>query len=252
VNNALESGKVNPTPATVAGLLAIYGVKNRLRKHILAMANSTIEDQCTLVTSVPGHPPGFEFAEFEATARTLTEWSPLTVPTMLRTPDYARALLTSQGVSQPDVDHAITKLLHRNNILRSIGYTAYVGTHALTALPFDPATTVDTMSTADAVLQDQLEHLAHLMHTARIHLIPTEGPISALLGPCRIATYPDHKTIVRVELVDSTLYLHDDAATPYLHAAAQLSNMALSEADSRTQIVALLNHAEEPAVPSSR
>ncbi|MEU5844855.1 Scr1 family TA system antitoxin-like transcriptional regulator [Saccharopolyspora shandongensis] len=94
-----EIGTTVPTPAEVAGYLAVLGVNGAERDRVVALAEDV--DAGNWITSdVAGASPELTtFIECERTCTSITDVSPLVVPGLLQTARYMRAVMTGLSVS---------------------------------------------------------------------------------------------------------------------------------------------------------
>jgi transcriptional regulator with XRE-family HTH domain len=85
----IENGQVGATPRDVRDMAALYGVKGQRMENLMQLARETREK-----------PWWYEYgdlqlahADYEAEASSILLFSPMLVPGLLQTPDYARAVL---------------------------------------------------------------------------------------------------------------------------------------------------------------
>lgn len=133
----LEDG--DPTPPSsedVASVLALLDVTGEDRDRILRLARS--EDPDWLMSGPPGMNPQLaSVMESERDATRITVWSPLVIPGLLQTSDYARSVISrgSANLTPNEVDSMVMVRNHRREILvrthRPVELCALIGVPAL-------------------------------------------------------------------------------------------------------------------------
>ncbi|GAA4554224.1 helix-turn-helix domain-containing protein [Amycolatopsis samaneae] len=157
-------GKVSPDAERVSGLLACLGVVGDRREQIMRVARGGPSAE-TWVT--PGRPGVAEHLvgvmEMEAQAVAMTEWSPLHVPGLLQTREYARAIISrDRKATSADVEHRVTLRLGRQHaILRDdpLPFTALLGVPAIRG-----------RIGGDEVMIPQLKYLVRIANRATVTL----------------------------------------------------------------------------------
>ncbi|MGQ0837083.1 DUF5753 domain-containing protein [Actinokineospora sp.] len=166
--------------------------------------------------------------DYEDRAARITDWSPLLVPGLLQTLDYARSFMLDDGISPDEVESRLTARLRRKHRLTrgDVEYVALLGESALIG--------------NDVIHSDQLSALADAANqpniTIRIvptHNMPRLGRVEAFM----VLDVPP-ATVVHVEMARSGAFLDDDAyVAPYLRRLTRLSEVALSETLSMRRIL---------------
>lgn len=226
-----ETGFNVPNMADVATTLAHLGVSGVERTKILAVAEDAARPDW-LATGMPKAVGGAAITDMERTATAMTEWSPLLVPGLLQTADYARAILAGSTRPGPDVETRVLIRLGRRDALtrsRPMQLSALVGESALHGGIGGPA-----------VMLDQLRHLLAMSELAAItlRLVPLSGEWHpGLMGPFILYGFAGDPPIVYLEhyRADAFLYHPGDVAG-YQEAAETLGRLALSPDESRVAI----------------
>lgn len=170
----IESGRQSVSEAEVRAWAAAVGADHEM---LLALRARADQEHAAFRDA---HPSGGAeqhqdaYAATEASAKVLTSYQPHSVPELLQTPDYARALLALAGGSRDhdaaaeDVSHVIAARLRRSAILYEAGrtITILVGEAALHHLVGSPD-----------IMRAQIDHIANLATTtqATIGIVPFES-----------------------------------------------------------------------------
>lgn len=229
VLSRLETGQRNIAPDEVAGLLALYGVTGSQRDKLLTMARS-LNDPGWWELNAPGMTQeSVTLADYEDSARKITDWSPLLVPGLLQTPEYAGSFMLDDGVTPSEMEGRLTGRLRRQQRLNreDVHYTALIGEAALIG--------------NDEIHRDQLTALTEAaerpnvtIRVVPIRAMPRLGRVEAFM----ILDLP--RVVVYVEMARSGVFLDEEPfTTPYLRRAARLSEVALSATMSMRRIIAL-------------
>ncbi|MBB5804752.1 transcriptional regulator with XRE-family HTH domain [Saccharothrix ecbatanensis] len=230
VLSRLETGQRNISADEVAGLLALYGVTGGQRDKLLTMAR-TLNDPGWWELNMPGMTrESATLADYEDRARKITNWSPLLVPGLLQTPEYAGAFMLDDGVAPNEVESRLAGRLRRQERLTrpDVQYTALIGEAALIG--------------NDEIHRDQLAALATAaerpnvtIRVVPIQAMPRLGRVEAFM----VLDVPP-TVVVHVEMARSAAFLDDEPfTTPYLRRAARLGEVALSATMSLRRIIAL-------------
>lgn len=169
----IESGRQWVSEAEVRSWAAAVGAD---REMLLALRTRADQEQAAFRDA---HPTGGAelhqdaYATTEVATKVLTSYQPHSVPELLQTPDYARALLALAGGSRDqevagEVSHVIAARLRRSAILYEAGrtITILVGEAALHHLVGSPD-----------IMRAQIDHIANLATTtqATIGIVPFES-----------------------------------------------------------------------------
>ncbi len=170
----IESGRQSVSEAEVRAWAAAVGAD---REMLLALRARADQEHAAFRDA---HPTGGgaehqdAYAATEVATKVLTSYQPHSVPELLQTPDYARALLALAGGSRDqdavagEVSHVIAARLRRSAILYEAGrsITILVGEAALHHLVGSPD-----------IMRAQIDHIANLATTtqATIGIVPFES-----------------------------------------------------------------------------
>jgi transcriptional regulator with XRE-family HTH domain len=223
------NGRGVPGYEDVVSIVAALGIVGDEKEAILDMARNPGPN---LVTTGP---PGVSqqlagVMELERTAESMTEWSPLAVPGMLQTANYARSVIgTNEARSGGEVEHLVTLRLGRQNaILRDnpIQFTALIGWPAIAGSVGSPN-----------VMAEQLRYMerASKFEAVTIRIVQVdEGWHDGLLGPFVQYDFPGHPSIVHLEHHRSGIFLDEEQdVEAYRHLAQELRDLAMSPDESR-------------------
>jgi transcriptional regulator with XRE-family HTH domain len=240
----LELGRTGFKPRDMADLLTLYGVgAGTERATLLAMAEHA---------NTPGWwsaysdvlPNWFEpYLGLEQAARVIRTYEVQTVPGLLQTADYARAVirLGHEGASRRDIDRRVRLRMRRQQILHQPGAPALwaVIDEAALRRPFG------TMATMRA----QLTHLTEIaeLPNVTVQVIPySAGGHPAIGGPVTILRFREGELadVVYLEQLESAVYPDKPGdAEHYWHIMNRLVIKALSPAATTAFLYRLLKQA---------
>lgn len=149
-----------------------------------------------------------QLIEYERAAKTITDVSPLVIPGLLQTADYARAVL-GEG---PDTETRVKLRVGRSEVLtrrrNPVEFVAFIDSEVLVR-PFAPPD----------VMLDQLEHILRMaeLPNVTIQLVPStrSGYHPMMAGPFILLEFPTATPIVHLEHYRASAFLweeHDVAA----------------------------------------
>ena len=142
-------------------------------------------------------PTWFEdWLEAEREAHTLRLWSPMLMPGLLQTADYARALFLAAGADEEPAEQMVVARLERHAILDRRDPP-----HVVVVL--DEAVLHRLIGTR-AVMADQLAHLASMserLHVS-VHVLPATGANAGLSGAFDLASVDGTPDTLRMEGVE--------------------------------------------------
>lgn len=226
-----ETGFNVPNLADVATALAHLGVSGAERTKILAVAQDASQPDW-LASGMSEAVGGAAITDMERTATNMTEWSPLLVPGLLQTADYARAILARSTRPGPDVETRVLVRLGRRDALtrpRPMRLAAMVGEPALYG-----------GIGGNEVMLDQLRHLLAMTRTPTVTV--RVAPVSSdwhpgLMGSFILYNFDGDPPIVYLEhyRADAFLYHPGDVAG-FQDASETLGKLALSPDDTRDAI----------------
>lgn len=224
-----ETGKRVPNPEDVSAFLAAIGVTGRRRDDILELARNA-SDPNWLAAGLPGVSQQLAGAiQCERTSNEMVEWSPLFVPGLLQTADYARAIIGNDDtLSRSEVDNLVGLRLDRRAILAEdhdglppVEYTALIAEWAL----------VQCIGGVEVAIR-QCQELLTLSDKSHIDVRVVsggEGWHPGLMGPFVLYNFPELPSIVHIEHHRSGVFLYDENdVTAYKLAAGAVRRVAAS------------------------
>ncbi|WP_326567137.1 helix-turn-helix transcriptional regulator [Amycolatopsis rhabdoformis] len=238
-----EFGSRVPTPEDVSAVLGALGVVGDEKMRILNLARGSAEEGW-IAYGRPGTPNQLTcLVACEHAAKAMAEWSPLGIPGLLQTADYARALLESTGLAAAEVERRIAVRMERRNLILGsdpLPFEALIGEAALR----------DTLGTP-ATMAGQLRALASLSErpTITVRVVPSGiGWHPGLAGRFILYTIRDSRPVVYFEHLSSGAFVADDYDVRQYRAAIEgIRKVALSAADSTALATRLAEEIEERA-----
>lgn len=229
----IETGAQNSTVEDVAALLAILGVTDDRRDKILAEVRNDDEpgwwEKNLGVTRESA-----ALADYESQATEIIDWSPLVVPGLIQTMDYAHAFLATFGVSSGDIGLRLGARAERQRAVAGKPYTAYLGEAALR-----------TVVGSRRIMVAQLDALMD-RDAVSVRIVPTTGPAhSGQLGSFMLLRFAAAPVVVHVELARSGVFLDQHELTePYEAAVTQVARVALGETESARLVLQIREEME--------
>ncbi|MFB9687094.1 helix-turn-helix domain-containing protein [Amycolatopsis plumensis] len=236
-----EYGLRNPRLEDVTAILGALGVVGARKQQILALARGASE---------PGWitygPAGVQLAaviECEKAAKSIVEWSPMSIPGLLQTPGYARALFGSYWSSEYDIDQRVMVRLERRH--RIVGadpalFEALIGEAALRDRIGSPGT-----------MAEQLRSLVEVAgyRTITVRVVPAHcGWHPGIAGPFILYSLMDKSSVVYFEHLGSGAFVPDDHDVRKYRAAVKgVQAVAMSPADSTRFIARLAEEIDDSA-----
>lgn len=224
-----ESGESPPTVEEVATILGALTVVGERRDEILALARDT-GGSVWVAMSLPEQQRQLSaLLDFERTATTITDVSPLLVPGLLQTGDYARAIMVAGEVSADQIETRVAvRGGRRETVTRRRSparLTALIGEAALYQKIGGPE-----------VMADQLYHLQDMakLPTVDIRVVPFDaGWHPALVGAFLVIEFETATPVVHVETSDTGMFLHEkNDVAAYQKAATKVLRLAMSPTES--------------------
>jgi transcriptional regulator with XRE-family HTH domain len=234
-----EKGERIPTTESVSALLAVLGVSSTQRDRIIAAARAAVEEPVNSVSvGVAGMAEQLStLMEFERNATAITDVSPLLIPGLLQTADYARAIIGDTADAEAKV---AVRLGRRDVITRDRAPAQYEAFITEAALQHQPVG-VD-------VFVDQLRLIRKLasQDNVQVRVVPTSaGFTPALAGPFVLIEFDKAEPVVHLEHHRSSAFLRDQGDVhAYVAAREDLERMAMSPGDSTGLIADVINRTE--------
>jgi hypothetical protein len=167
--------------------------------------------------------------QFENMAESFAEWSPLVIPGMAQTGDYARAIMRDGDVPSGEINARVTVRLSRRDVLtrqEPIHYHALIGQEAIRQV----------IGNAE-IMAAQLRYLQEFgaIETVTLQVVPTgHGWHPGMAGPFELLRFPTGRPIVHFEHFRSSLFLYEDESDlqAYGGAVTTMANLAMNPEDS--------------------
>lgn len=234
-----ESGKRIPDVTDVAAILAKLDVTGPERDRILDLARHATEPNW-LTAGVPGMSPGLAgVLDCERTASTITDWSPLVLPGLLHTSDYARALLSAGLPANEAEPRVMMRMARRDVLIRSqpANMIALIHERAL-----------DEVMGSPTVQVDQLRHVLTMAERPNVTIQVVQsgqGWHPGMAGPFILFDFPGSPSIVHIEHHRSSAFLYDEAdVQDYKAAAEAIRSVAMSPEESLELIAGTITKLE--------
>jgi transcriptional regulator with XRE-family HTH domain len=198
-----ETGDRVPSPVDVAQILGKLGVTGERYDEIIELASGA-DDPRWLATTLPEQRAQLAaLLDFERTATVITDVSPLLIPGLLQTSDYARAIMVDGGLSAAEASTRVAIRMGRHEEFTrraSTRFVALVGEAALRQL----------IGTAE-IMAAQLGFLLEMAKRPDVDLrvVPFDtGWHAGLAGAALLIDSDTQPPVIHVELPLSGLFLH--------------------------------------------
>jgi transcriptional regulator with XRE-family HTH domain len=237
-----ETGDRVPSPTDVAQILGKLGVTGERYDEIIELASGA-DDARWLATSLPEQRAQLAaLLDFERTATVITDVSPLLIPGLLQTGDYARAIMTDGGLSPTEASTRVAiRMGRREEFTRrdSTRLVALIGEAALRQM-------IGTAEVMAAQLGFLLEMAAR--PDVELRIVPFEsGWYPGLAGAALLIDSDTQTPVLHVELPVSSLFLHSRSdLLAYRKAVDTVATRTMSPEDSLA-VVALAKAGWESA-----
>ncbi|SDR03260.1 helix-turn-helix domain-containing protein [Actinopolyspora saharensis] len=235
-----ETGARSPETEDVASVLAVTGASSADRSELLEMARGTNDPQWLSVQSGDRERQMAALLEFERDASHITDVSPLLIPGLLQTADYARAIMISGEVPPSEVETRVAVRVGRRETLtrrNPAQLLALVGEAAIRQQIGGRETVVD-----------QLNHLLNVaeMPNVDLRVVPASaGWTPALEGPFVLIDFDNDTPIVHLENRRAALFFHESAdVDAYRSAVDKVKQVAMTPADSTALIANVITELE--------
>lgn len=216
--NRWLSGDTAPSYEDVASFLALVGVVGEERERILRLARA--DDTDWLMSGPPGMSPNLaSIMEAEREAVRITVWSPLLIPGLLQTPDYARVVISrsTAAASPQEVESMVMIRNYRREFItrqrQPVELVALIGMPAILG-----------GVGGQGVMVDQLNHLIDMgkRDNITVQAVDLSGEWSpALVGQFVIYESPNVPPTVYLEHHRSGAFLDSRSDVDAFQAAAE-------------------------------
>jgi transcriptional regulator with XRE-family HTH domain len=235
-----ETGARNPRPEDVARICTALGVGNDELESLIAEAHKVGKSPWLGIGLVEAHRQLATLLEYEQIAATITSVSPLMIPGLLQTVDYARVVMQQGGLQSDDAELRVAIRMGRRDMLTredSPSLVALLGEAALR----------QQVGGAE-VMRAQLEHLLKVAAWQHVDLrvVPySAGWHPGVMGNFFLVEFADASCIVHIETLATTLFLHEPKDTErYVDASTRVLRAAMSTDDSLGLIAAVMKELE--------
>lgn len=233
-----EKGERIPSTESVSAVAAVLGIPAVERDRLIAGAREAADEPVNSVSvGIAGMSAALSaLMEFERTAVSITDVSPLLIPGLLQSSDYARAIIGDD----PEAEAKVAVRIGRRDVLtrerRPVRYTSYVLESAL------------YQRVGDHVMADQLRTVGKLasLPNVRVRVIPASvGFTAAHMGPFVLLEFAKAEPVVHLEHLRSSVFLRDRGdVEAYKAARDDLDRVAMSPTDSAELIADAINRTE--------
>jgi hypothetical protein len=232
-----ENGKLIPSEADTATVLAVLGVNGVDRDRLLELARDALDPNWVA--------PGVDkqlaaLTEYERTAETIINIEPLMIPGLLQTYEYARHIMVAYGQSRGEAEQRATLRIGRQHVLTDTPpkqLIAIVGEYAL-RYPVCP----------DAVMVEQLRHLLRLaeLDNVTLNVLPMDRPAAAMLsGPWALIEFSGTKPVLHLEHFGSSATITEEKTVKsYRGAVDSLQELAIGPTETTRLITDVIRSKE--------
>lgn len=237
-----ETGDRVPSPVEVAHVLGKLGVTGERYDEIIELASGA-DDERWLASTLPEQRAQLAaLLDFERTATVITDVSPLLIPGLLQTSDYARAIMTDGGLPHDEASMRVAIRMGRREEFtshESSRLVALVGEAVLRQL----VGSVETMVAQLGFLLEIAER-----PDVELRIVPFDsGWHRGLSGSAILIDSDTQPAVVHIELPVSSLFLH---ASPDLLAYRKVADTVMARAmspEDSTAVIALAKAGWESA-----
>lgn len=220
----MVNGKGGVTTLELAVVLGICRVPEPEREYLLSLFPATElngwwqpHGKCAPVRSHTAH-------IHIAAAKTLVSWHPHAIPDLLRTPDYARGLLTASAtLPATELNERLRALQEMQELLRKgLDCTFYIHSFALEL----------QVGKRDEHVA-QLQHLMRVAHWKKIRILivpAAAGAHAGMAGPFTQLKFPKYQPLIWTTTENSSLFAEEKQAVEGYEAVIQaLDEISLDE-----------------------
>ena len=235
-----ENGQRAPKPEEVTAYLAKVGGSAEQREQLAELARNPEGAHWLSVGMPEQHRQLAALLEIERESTRLTTVSPLLIPGLLQTAEYARGIMTAGGVPTSEIDTRVAVRLGRRDAINRkdpARLRAFIGEAVLNQLIGSPE-----------IMLDQLRELLKCADQANVEIrvIPTRcGWHPGLEGPFDLVEFDDRTSVVHLENRVSGLFLHElDEVKAYESALDRVQEVAMTPEGSVELIADVINRTE--------
>lgn len=240
----IETARVSPHRRNLTALMDLYGITDQqVRKTLLELARLGTSRGGWLHAYVDVVPEVYlEFIAFEEAARKLQAYECLSVPGLLQTEDYARAVIAGQlPVLQPnEIDQRVRLRLQRQAIL--------LGEEPVELKAVIDEAAIRRVVGSKSVMRDQLRALLTPRPNVRLQVIPFDaGAHPGMLGSFVLMEFPDQgdRDLIYVEFMGGDIFREATQDLARFHGIfTHLEQLAYDEAESAALIEAVVREME--------
>jgi transcriptional regulator with XRE-family HTH domain len=229
-----ERGVVVPRPEDVSALLAVLDVPADVREEIIVLARKPDDAHWLAVGMPEQHRQLSTLLDIESTARSITTVSPLLVPGLLQTADYARSIMRAAAVPKQEIATRVAVRIGRRDAITRKRAPVYLNA-------FIGEMVLHQVIGGAEVMAEQLRFLGELGKRANIELriIPLASDWHpGLEGPFALDEFIGRTPVVHLENRISGLFLHEPPEVEaYQDAIAKVRDAAMS-AEKSSQLIA--------------
>jgi transcriptional regulator with XRE-family HTH domain len=240
----IEKGLSSPHRRNLIALMDFYGINDqRIRESLLELArqgNSRGGWLHAYADLVPE--PYLEFIAFEEAASRLAAYECLSVPGLLQTGGYARAVIAGQlpVLQSNEIDHRVRLRLQRQDIL--------LGEEPVELKAVIDEAAIRRVVGSKSVMRDQLRALLTPRPNVRLQVIPYEaGAHPGMLGSFVVMEFPDpsDSDLVYIESMAGDLFREARQDLARFHGIfTTLESLAYDQAESAALIEAVAREME--------
>lgn len=237
-----EKGERVPSTESVAAYCAVLGLTTTARERLMRLAREAVSEPANTVSVGPAGEADQLAAllEFERIATSITDVSPILIPGLLQTADYARAIM-SAGIPAGETDKRVMMRLGRRELItrrrEPVRFAAFILEATLRQSIGGPA-----------VMAEQLQFLLEMAErdNVRVRVIPSSaGWTPAHAGPFVLLEFAKAAPVVHLEHHRSSAFLRDEAdVTAFVQARDDIERVAMSPQDSAELIADVINREE--------
>jgi transcriptional regulator with XRE-family HTH domain len=234
----IEAGSVGISTTDLRALLGLYGIDDKnVINELVDMTRASKERPWFSQYQNILSPAFAQYLGYESSASVIRGFQPLTVPGLLQTDDYARAILEASRVTE--IDERVDLRMTRQELLerKELPEIFYVLDEAALHRQVGGAT----------VMRGQLRHLkeAGSAHKISIRIVPfSAGAHPSMKGSFTILEFADwDEDVLYLETAGGSVTSREDQklVSEYREGFELLTDMALSEEDSDTLIESLID-----------